>query len=519
MALARKFITVGSGTLVSRVLGMGREVLMAAVLAAGPVADVFYTCFRFPNLFRRLFAEGAFNIAFVPMFKSELEKNGAKAARELAGQVFAVLASWLILFTIAALAFTPFLLAEILAPGFADQPEKFELSVTMTRFMFPYLMLMSVSAMFSGILNCLKRFFIAAFAPVLLNLVLIAVLCLAVFTDMAPRQTGLFLSFGVLLSGFLQLGCLTIGLYRADMTFRLTRPELTPKVKRLAVLMAPALLTGGVLQINLLIGTIIATRSEGANALINYADRLNQLPLGIIGIAIGTVLLPELVGALERDRKRALSLQNRSLEYGAIFALPASIGLTFLPYELVQLVYERGAFTAKTTALTAEILRAFAAGLPAYILIKVMQTAFFARQDMKTPFALSCLMVAINVFLSLWLFDDFGPVAIAIGTSVSAWVNFGGLTIILWLKRDFCPDYLTLKRVTAVFLSAVLMGYGIMVAKDFAFFAAAQDDFLSRLTQTGALVLGAAGLYFALLAASCAILGDREFLRFKRNPS
>ena len=209
--LISKFATVGGASMASRVLGFAREALLAAVLGTGPVADVFYTCFRFPNLFRRLFAEGAFNIAFVPLFAKQLEGGGDAAARKFAQEIFAVLASWLLVFTAVALMFMPFLVANIVAPGFVDTPEKFELSVTMTRIMFPYLFCMSLVAMFSGILNSLRRYFLAAIVPVLLNVILISVLVMAIQLEWGDRQTGLALAWGVFVSGFGQLICLIWG--------------------------------------------------------------------------------------------------------------------------------------------------------------------------------------------------------------------------------------------------------------------------------------------------------------------
>ena len=301
--LLSKFATVGSASMASRLLGFGREALLAAALGTGPVADVFYTCFRFPNLFRRLFAEGAFNIAFVPLFAKELEAGGEEAARKFAQQVFAVLASWLIVFTCAALLTMPFLVAHVVAPGFVDTPEKFELSVSMTRIMFPYLICMSLVAMFSGVLNSLRRYFLAAIVPVLLNIILISVLVAGILGQWPDRLIGMAMAWGVLVSGLAQLAFLTWGVWRIGLGFQLVPPRLTAPVKRLLVLMGPGLMTGGVLQINLLIGTIIATQQDGANALLNYADRLNQLPLGVIGVAVGVVLLPELSRALKAARK------------------------------------------------------------------------------------------------------------------------------------------------------------------------------------------------------------------------
>ena len=511
--LIAKFATVGSATMASRVLGLAREALMAAALGAGPVADVFYTCFRFPNLFRRLFAEGAFNIAFVPLFAKELEGGGQEAAQKFGQQVFAVLSSWLLLFTGIALLAMPFLVATVVAPGFTDTPEKFELSVVMTRIMFPYLMFMSLVAMFSGVLNSMRRYFLAAFVPVLLNIILVGILLAALYYDLPEQETGMALAWGVLISGLAQFLLLRWGIKRENLTFKLAFPRLSAPVKRLLVLMGPGLLTGGVLQINLLIGTIIATTMDGANALLNYADRLNQLPLGVIGIAVGVVLLPELSRALRAgDHSEAERLQNRSLEFALALTLPAAVGLMLLPEDIIRVVYERGAFTAETTRLTAMALLVFATGLPAYVLIKVFQPAFFAREDMKTPFWFSCIMVVINIALSLALFPSLGHVAIALATSISAWVNVVLLAGTQWRRGDFRPDGATVKRVILLIVSAALMGGFLMIARVPLVELLQSGTFILKLASLTGLIGCATLFYFAIVFLTGAM--DRSL--FKR---
>ncbi|MEP0944808.1 MAG: murein biosynthesis integral membrane protein MurJ [Rhizobiaceae bacterium] len=509
--LISKFATVGSASMASRILGFGREAMLAAALGTGPVADVFYTCFRFPNLFRRLFAEGAFNIAFVPLFAKELEGGGEDAARKFGQQVFSVLASWLLLFTALAILTMPFLVTHVVAPGFVDTPEKFDLSVSMTRIMFPYLLCMSLVAMFSGILNSLRRYFLAAIVPVLLNVVLIAVLATGILLEWPDRQIGMGLAWGVLLSGIVQLAALAWGVWKVGLGFSLTLPRLTEPVKRLLVLMGPGLLTGGVLQINLLIGTIIATQQDGANALLNYADRLNQLPLGVIGIAVGVVLLPELSRALKAgDKGAAEQLQNRSLEFALALTLPAAVGLMVMPAEIIAVVYERGAFDAQATTDTALALTAFASGLPAYVMLKVFQPAFFAREDMRTPFIFSVIMVAINIVLSLSLFPTLGHVAIAVATSVSAWVNLFLLAITSWRRSDFRPDAATLKRLILLLVSALLMGSAIWFLRDL-LQPWLNASFLPKLLAVSAMISFGAALYFAFSLLTGAM--DRSYVK------
>ena len=511
--LIAKFATVGMATMSSRILGLLREALMAAALGAGPVADVFYTCFRFPNLFRRLFAEGAFNIAFIPLFAKELEAGGEDAARKFAQQTLSVLLSWLIVITVLAIAFMPYLVATIVAPGFSDTPEKFELSVTMTRIMFPYLLCMSLVAMFSGILNSMRKYFLAAFVPVLLNVVLVGILLASLWLELPARETGLVLAWGVFASGILQLVFLTIGVRQEGMHFGFTLPRMTTPVKRLLALMGPALLTGGVLQINLLIGTIIATRMDGANALLNYADRLNQLPLGVIGIAVGVVLLPELTRALTSgDTEEAENLQNRSLEFALALTLPAAVGLMILPHDIIRLLYERGAFDVVTTGLVAQALIAFASGLPAYVMIKVFQPAFFARQDMRTPFWYSCIMVITNIAMSLMLFPIYGHVAIAVATSVSSWVNVLLLITTQWQRGDFRPDMLTLRRLFVISLSSAAMGGLLWVLRIPVAQTLEQGNFLVQFVFLGGLIMIGVVVYFTLLI----VLGGIERSQIKK---
>ena len=512
MLLFRKFVNVGTATFSSRILGLVREIMMAAVLATGPVADVFYTCFRFPNLFRALFAEGAFNIAFVPLYAKELGKS-KKDAKQFSAQVFAVLASWLIAFTAIAVLLMPIIVAYVLAPGFADTPDKLNLSITMTKIMFPYMMFMSLAAMFAGILNCLQRYFIAAITPILLNVVLIAVLVIASYVGIEGQQFGIWLSVGVFIAGVLQMAVLFIGVKKTNMTFALVTPRMTPKVKKLMMLMAPAILTGGVLQINLLIGTIIATTQDGANALINYADRINQLPLGVIGIAVGVVLLPELTRALQKNNKKAAELQNRAMEFAFMLAVPAAVGLVVMPNEIVGLLYERGAFTSNTTISTAKILWVFATGLPAYILIKTMQPAFFARGDMKTPFVLACVMVAINASISIALFQQYGPVAIALGTSIAAWVHLAMTLGLLGIKNIFAPSSLCIKRMMVIIIAGVGMGLGLKWGLNIASPMIDNSLFFKEFIGVLGLIIGAGIGYFAILIAIASMLKDAEFIR------
>lgn len=522
MSLIRKFATVGGATAASRVLGFLREALIGAALGAGPVADAFYAAFRFPNLFRRLFAEGAFNTAFIPLFAKELEGGGVDAARRFAQHVLSVLVAWLLLLSGLAMVFMPVLVAWVIAPGFTDDAEKFDLTVSMTRIMFPYLFCMSLVAMLSGVLNSMRRYFLAAIVPVLLNVILIAVLGVALYAGVDPGTTGLWLAWGVFASGLAQLLVLLMGTRREGFSMRLSVPALTPDVKRLLILMGPALLTGGVTQINLLVGQIIASQQAGAIALLNYADRINQLPLGVIGIAIGVVLLPELSRALKAGHlDDAQHLQNRSLEFALAMTMPAAVGFVLFAEPLVSLLYERGAFTAETTELAAMALAAFAVGLPAYVLIKVFSPAYFARLDMKSPMWFSIAAVVVNIGASLVLFPVFGHVGIAAATSLSAWLNLVLLAGVLWWRGDFRPSPRTLRRTLMIVLASAAMGTVLVLLAQTGARWIESPSTLTRLVAVLAVIAISAVVYFTVVIATGGI--DRQELqgaiRRRRKPA
>ncbi|WP_018688937.1 murein biosynthesis integral membrane protein MurJ [Ahrensia kielensis] len=512
MSLIRKFASVGGATSASRVLGFVREALIASVLGAGPVADAFYAAFRFPNLFRRLFAEGAFNSAFVPLFAKELEGNGEESAAKFAGEVFSVLFMILLVLTVLAIAFMPFLVSTVIAPAFADTPSKFELTTQLARIMFPYLIAMSLMAMLSGILNSLRDYFIAAIAPVLLNITLICVLVSSLYFEFDAASVGIALAIGVLFSGVLQLGILVLGMKKVGFSFKPRKPRMSPAIKRLLALAAPAALTGGLIQINLVVGQIIASQQDGAIALLSYADRIYQLPLGIIGIAIGVVLLPELSRALRAgDQPEALKLQNSSMEFALALILPASVALAIVPEPIVAVLFERGKFTPETTEATAAALAAFSIGLPSFVLIKVFQPAYFAREDMRTPLWFSLISLIINAGLSLLLFPTYGHVGIAFATSVSAWTTALLLGGTLWWRNDFRPSPKTLKRCLMMALSSAVMGICIYFAADYGWVLFAESGILLRVLLLLSLILIAIFVYFPMAIFTDAL--DREALK------
>lgn len=438
MSLFRNFVSVGSLTLVSRLAGFVRDALMAAVLGTGPAADAFFAAFRFPNLFRRLFAEGAFNTAFVPMFSGVLEQQGEEGAKLLAARIMSWLVAMLVVVTIVVEIFMPQIMVAFV-PGFVDDPEKFELTVLLTRIMFPYLACMSLMAAYGAILNTLGRFFAAAFAPVLLNIVNIAMLIpLASFWVQAPEDATIWVAVATMGGGVAQLVLVWMAIERAGFRPQFHLPRLDPEVRRFWILAVPAILAGGITQINIFVGTIIASGADNAISVLSYADRLYQLPLGIIGIAIGTVLLPELSRHLKGNREvEARQSQDQALFVAMLLTMPAATALVALAEPIVRVLFERGAFDAIATVQTAQALIAFSVGLPAFVLIRVLQPGFFAREDTITPTIFAGFSVVANIAISLWLFPSLLHVGIAIATSASAWLNVVMLAALLALRGHF----------------------------------------------------------------------------------
>jgi putative peptidoglycan lipid II flippase len=504
MSLYRNFLSVGGLTLVSRLAGFVRDALMAAVLGTGPAADAFFAAFRFPNLFRRLFAEGAFNTAFVPMFAGALERHGPDAALDLAARIMSWLVALLVVVTILAEIFMPQLMVAFV-PGFVDDKEKFDLTVLLTRIMFPYLACMSLMAAYGAILNSLGRFFAAAFAPVILNLVNIAAMIpLVTFWVQDPAGAAVWVSVATMAGGLAQLWLVWSAISRADFVPEFRLPRLDPEVRRFWTLAVPAILTGGITQINIFVGTIIASGADNAIAVLNYADRLYQLPLGIIGIAIGTVLLPELSRHLKGGREaQARATQDQSLFIAMLLSMPAATALIALAEPIVRVLFERGAFDVLATEQTAQALIAFATGLPAYVLIRVLQPGYFAREDTVTPTIFAGISVVANIAISLLLFPSLVHVGIAIATSASAWLNALLLGLFLARRGHFALTPGEWGRHGLVLLISVTMGAALylLAQRGAAYFASGAPLWL----QAGLLaVLVAFGMvtYFTLVHVS-----------------
>jgi len=456
------FLTVGVWTLLSRVLGLIRDLFIAAFLGSGPVAEAFLIAFSLPNMFRRFFAEGAFNMAFVPMFSKKVEADDG--AREFATDALSGLAGILIVFTLLAQVAMPWMVLAM-ASGFQGDA-RFDLAVYFGRVAFPYILFISLAALLSGVLNSMGRFAAAAAAPVLLNIIFISAMAIAYF---AGLDVGTALAWSVPIAGIAQLGLLWLAASRAGMRLIPRRPKLTPELKRLAVIAAPAALAGGVLQINLLVGRQVASFFDGAIAWLNYADRLYQLPLGLVGVAIGVVLLPDLSKRLQAgDAKGGQDAFNRATEFSLALTLPAAVALVAIPLPLVSVLFERGAFTQSDSASTAYAVSIYGLGLPAFVLLKTVMPLYFAREDTKTPFKFALVSMIVNFVVAFGLMGTMGYLAAALGTTLAAWANF----FLLWYGTRHMDgaakiDERLLKAAPRILAASLIMGGIIWICAGF----------------------------------------------------
>ncbi len=460
MKLVKAMATVAGMTGLSRIAGFARDILTAAYLGAGPVADAFFVALKLPNFFRRVTAEGAFSIVFVPIYSKTREIETQEKADQFACNAFMVMLSALSVFVVIALILMPFIISAI-APGFIDDPVRMGLAVELTRITFPYLLLISLAALLGGVLNSMDRFAPFAFAPVLFNLSLIVSLLLSDFF----KTTGHAMAWGLVAAGFLQFGFLWSCARRAGVRITLSKPKLNADMRKVFKLMGPAVIGAGVVHINLFADLILASFLEtGSISHLYYADRLNQLPLGVVGIAVGTALLPMLSKAMvKEDKNHAIDLFNRSLEYCFLLSLPAAIALMVIPLPLITVLFERGAFDASDSLITSQILQAYAIGLPAYIAIKVFSTAHWAREDTKTPVRISVIATVINIIGSIILIQFIGVVGIALSTGLTGWLQFYFHVKALESHDRVRFDRKFLTNMPKIILSSCIMGAGVYI--------------------------------------------------------
>ena len=503
MSLARNTLVQSSLTLTSRLLGFVRDMLLAARIGAGPVGDAWATALMFPNLFRRIFAEGAFAQAFVPSYARTLEEDGAEAARLVADEAMRALFAITAALTLVAQLCMPWILL-VFHGGYADDPPNFNLAVLLTQITMPYLTFMSIAALFSGVLNSAGRFILSAGAPTVLNICLIA----AAFLGDSPEATARAAATAVFIAGILQASLLYWGVRRQSVRLSLLGvPRLTPRVKHILALAVPGTIAASGTQINIMVSQWLASYEEGAKSWLYYADRLYQLPLGLVGVAVGVAILPRLSRAVRReDGGDSQQMMDEGIGLAMALTLPAAVALFMIPVFLIDGIFARGAFGATDAEQAGLALVHYAWGVPAFVLIKVLAPAFFAREDMTTPMRYALISVALNTVLGAGLFvwfrseGLFGFPGLAIATSAAAWANALLLMASLLQRGWYRPGARVISRLLRAVMASAVMA---LVLLAFQFDPYIVTGFLpdSRLVVTlGVIVLGMATYGVAAIA-------------------
>ena len=454
MNLLKSTGTFGFYTIISRLLGYIRDVLIAIFLGTGLLADAFFVAFRIPNTFRRLFSEGTFNAAFVPSYSSEILK-GTKQSNQFANDIFNLLFIGLLFLTILVQIFMPAFVS-IIAPGFVDDFEKMEIAINLTRITFPFLLFICLASFFAAILNSHNKFAAASAAPIILNIVLILILF---FSKSLGDQLVYYLSYGVSIAGILQL----LFLYKYVTKYYLLKFDfslrLSGKVKFFFKKLLPSIFSSGVTQINILIGTIIASFQASAVSYLYYADRIYQINLAIAGIAIGVVILPQLSKHIQSGKKNKIKMiQNKALELSLFLSIPATIALIIGSEQIISALFGYGSFDETSVNNSGLALYYFSLGLPAFAFIKVFSSFFFANHDTKTPFYISLISVMLNIMISLYYFNQVGFIIIPIATSISSWFN--SILLFLFLKNRslFFFNEIFFINFIKIILASILMG-------------------------------------------------------------
>jgi putative peptidoglycan lipid II flippase len=464
MSLARNTAVIGGLTLVSRMLGFARDIILTAALGAGPIADAFNAALRFPNLFRRLFAEGAFSQAFVPVYSKTLKGDGEGAADAIANESLGFLLLLTGALTAGAIAAMPWI-NRVLFAGYADQPEIFSLAVTLTQITMPYIVAMSVASLFSGVLNARGRFFVAAAAPILLNLTILAVVI--PLRDDAERA-AFGAAIAVLVSGVLQASWVWIGAVRSGMRAHIGLPRFSPAVRRVLALAVPSAIAGGALQINLIVSQSLASFETGAISYLNVADRLYQLPLGLIGVAVGVAMLPRLSRLVHQgDQPGARGALDEAVALSLAFTLPAAAAILAMPYALMDGLFVRGMFSERDAMNAAAALFHYGWGVPAFVLARIYAPAFFAREDTAAPMRFALISMALNIALGAALFFGLramgvpGFPGLAIATSAASWVNVLLMIRSLNARGAYAPSGAALFRLVRIVAASGVLFAGL----------------------------------------------------------
>ncbi len=463
MNLLKSTGTFGFYTVISRLLGYLRDILIAIFLGAGLLADAYFVAFRIPNTFRRLFSEGTFNAAFVPSYASEMVK-GKKQSNKFANSIFNLLFLSLLLITLLAQLFMPAFVS-IIAPGFVGDTEKMDIAITLTRITFPFLLFICLASFFAAILNSHNKFAAAAGAPIILNIVLVLVL---LFSNSLGDTLVYYLSYGVSLAGLLQLIFLykfVRKYYSLKINFQI---KITGKVKIFFKKLLPSIFSSGVTQINILVGTIIASFQASAVSYLYYADRIYQINLAIAGIAIGVVVLPQLSKHIQTKKKdKIILIQNKALELSLLLSLPASVALILGSEQIISALFGYGSFDETAVSNSSLALYFFALGLPAFALIKVFSSFFFANHNTKIPFYISLISVLLNILISIYYFNEIGFIIIPIATTISSWFNTILLFVYLKNKNLFSFNKIFLTKFFKIVIASILMGFIFKFLLDF----------------------------------------------------
>jgi putative peptidoglycan lipid II flippase len=511
--MIRRIATVGGLTLVSRLTGFVRDVVMAAILGAGPIADAFFIAFRLPNHFRAILAEGAFNAAFVPAYARTLEKDGKAASRRFADQIAAALLAINIVLLAFALFFTPQVVG-LLAPGLSSDPERYDLAVTLTRITFPALLLVSMQTMISGELNANGRFAAAAGAPILLNICMVIALLLSAWFPNA----GYAAAWGVLAAGVVQVILVAVDAELHHFGLRLRVPRLDLPTRKFLKALGPAIIGAGGVQLALFADTLIASfLPAGALSALYYADRINQLPIGVVGIAVGTVLLPEMSRRLAAgDEKGAASAQARGIQLALLLTVPCAAAAITIPDLIMRALFARGAFTAADAAAAGATLAAYSAGLLPFVLLRSFTAPFYARRDTATPVKAALLAAAINVALKFALMGPLAQVGLALATSAGAWINLGLLAYFA-RRQGFAVSGAAIgKPVTKLILSGVILGAALFAGAYGLGLALSGLTHFRYETALGILVVLGGALYFGMVFL---LLGRKWFMGLLRDVS
>jgi len=455
MNLIKSTGTFSFFTLISRILGYLRDVLIAIYLGSGPIADAFFVAFRIPNTFRRLFSEGTFNAAFVPSYSSELAL-GKKRSKKFANKIFNLLLINLIFIVLIIEIFMPSFIF-IIAPGFSDNVDKLNLTITLTRITFPFLLFVSLSSFFSAILNSHNKFAAAAAVPIVLNIFMILVLFLQSYLN---DQLVIYLSYAVTFAGIIQLIFLLFFVRKFYFPSFTLNFKIDSKVKLFFNKLLPSIFSSGVTQINILVGTIIASFQASAVSYLYYADRIYQINLAIAGIAIGIVLLPNLSKYIQSKNKKKIDfIQNKALELSLFLSLPATLALLIASEEITSSLFGYGSFDSLSVKNSSTALYYFALGLPAFSIIKIFSSFLFARHNTKIPFYFSLFSVIVNIIISVYFFNKIGFIIIPIATTISSWVNVLLLLIYLTSKEYFSISLNFVKSFFKIVLSTLLTSY------------------------------------------------------------